>query len=104
MNIALDASTLSLRRDGLIAVRDGEGSRIRCLSGSLWVTEEQGGDDVVLEPGEGFTIRRPGLTLIMALQPTTLQLAEPKVGVLERLGAWMARLLPRRAVAAAGGC
>jgi hypothetical protein len=41
MNIALDASTLSLARDGLIAVRDGQGARIRCVSGHLWITEDR---------------------------------------------------------------
>jgi hypothetical protein len=101
MNIALDASTLSLRRDGLLALRDGQGARVRCLSGNLWITEDHSSSDTILAPGESFTIRRAGLTLIMALQPATLQLCEPRASALAKLGAWLSRALPGRAVSSA---
>jgi hypothetical protein len=104
MNIALDASTLSLDRDGLITVRDGKGSRVRVISGSLWITEHHSSRDTIVEAGESFTIRRPGLTLIMALQPATLQLAEAPATLSESMGEWIQRLLPRRALTATSGC
>ena len=67
MNIELANSTLSLQRDGLVALRDAEGTRVTCVSGALWITEDDRERDVVLEEGQAFTLGRPGLTLIMAL-------------------------------------
>jgi hypothetical protein len=96
MNIALDASTLSLRRDGLLALRDGQGTRVRCLSGSLWITEDHSNRDTVLAAGESFTIRRSGLTLIMALQPATMELSERPRSATARIGTWLSRLWPHR--------
>ena len=104
MNIALDASTLSLGRDGLLAVRDAQGSRVRCLSGSLWITEDHSAGDTIVAAGECFRIRRGGLTLIMALQPATLQLAESPDGAGEGIGDWFGRLFSRREATASAGC
>ena len=104
MNVALDASTLSLSRDGLIAVRDAKGSRVRCLSGSLWITEDHSDRDIIVGPGESFTLRRDGLTLIMALHPASLQLSERRSSFADRLSAWLSRLLPRRSVPSSAGC
>ena len=101
MNVALDASTLSLARDGLIAVRNGRGSRVRCLSGNLWITEDHSGRDTIMAPGESFTLRRDGLTLIMALHPSTLQLTERRETAGDRVRTWIARLAPARRAASA---
>lgn len=102
VNIALDASTLSLARDGLIAVRDARGTRIRCLSGHLWITEDRSELDTVIGPNQSFTIGHGGLTLIMAVSPATLQLAERRSGVAGRVRSWVTGWLlprtPRRAV------
>jgi hypothetical protein len=93
MNIALDASTLSLARDGLIAVRDGQGARIRCVSGHLWITEDRSQRDTIIGPNETFTIGHPGLTLVMAVEPASLQLSEPRLSLGKRLAAWAGRVL-----------
>ena len=86
MNIALDKSTLSLARDGLLAVRDAQGTRITCLAGSLWITEDQRTCDIILTEGESFVLKRPGLTLIMALEPAVLSVRE------RHAESWVARL------------
>ncbi len=96
MNIELDTSTLSLPRDGLVAVRDAEGTRVTCISGALWITEDAREGDVILEAGEAFTIDRPGLTLIMGLLPATLRLAEARKGAARRVAGWLSRVLPVR--------
>ena len=41
--------------------------RLHCLSGMLWLTEENGGGDVVLKAGESLRLTRPGLTVIQAI-------------------------------------
>jgi hypothetical protein len=97
MNIELDQSSLSLLRDGLVALRDAEGTRVTCLSGALWITETDREGDVVLHAGQAFTIGRPGLTLIMALSPASLRLAEREPGdahrqmARPRAAGWQAR-------------
>jgi hypothetical protein len=52
--------------------------RVCCLRGALWITQEQSTSDVLLEAGESFVIDQPGLTLVMALRPSNLQVSEPR--------------------------
>lgn len=94
MNIELENSTIALARDGLIALRDAEGTRVTCLSGALWITEDQEVGDIILEAGESATLRRRGLTLLMALQPASLRLTEQRETLVDRFTARLARWLP----------
>jgi hypothetical protein len=80
MKLELGKSRLGLDRDQLITVRDGKGVRVSCLRGALWITQEQNTADVLLEAGGSFVIDQPGLTLVMALRPSHLQVSEPCVG------------------------
>ena len=102
MQIHLDTSTLSLPLDGMLALRDAQGTRVACLSGTLWITEDHEHGDTMLEAGETFTMRRPGLTLVMALQPASLQLKERREGLAARLRRALAQLLPSRATPVIG--
>ena len=77
MNIALDSSTLHLERDGLIAVRDGRGTLVSCVSGTLWITQDHDTHDNLVGAGETLVIDYAGLTLLTALEPTDLRLIEP---------------------------
>ena len=76
MKLALGQSSVGLERDQLIAVRDARGVRVSCLDGALWITQETMAADVVLEAGQSLVIDTPGLTLVMALRPSTLRLRE----------------------------
>jgi DUF2917 family protein len=80
MRLLLGQSKLSLEPDQLVSVRDGKGVRVACLSGALWITQEQRTADVILEAGQSAVIDSPGLTLVMALGPSTLRVSEPRVG------------------------
>jgi hypothetical protein len=92
MNLTLSLSSIALERDQLIAVRDAVGLRVSCLDGALWITQESMAADVVLEAGQSFVVDAPGLTLLMALSPSTLQLRE-RVGYLsgwrQTLASWL---------------
>jgi hypothetical protein len=91
MKLDLGKSRLSLDLDQLIAVRDGKGVRVACLSGALWITQELSTADVLLEAGEAFVIDHPGLTLVMALRPSNLRVCEPRApafAMLESLLGW----------------
>jgi hypothetical protein len=98
MNIELDNSLLSLAPDGMVALRDAPGTRVMCVSGSLWITEDRQGRDVILQAGDSFVLKRPGLTLIMALEPAALRLSERHETLAARVVRWVRRLLPVWAV------
>jgi hypothetical protein len=104
VNIALDASTLSLSRDGVIAIRDAHGVRVRCVSGALWITENSCTADTILLPGDSITLQRPGLTLIMALEGASLTLYEPHADLWSRVKSGLRRWLPRAGRAAHAQC
>ena len=67
----MDTDLLRAARDlpktGLFRIHDGQGQRIECLQGCLWVTQESDPRDIILEAGEGFTIDRAGETFLSAL-------------------------------------
>jgi hypothetical protein len=94
MNIELENSTLALAGDGLITLRDARDMRVTCLTGALWITEDHERRDIILEAGQSITLRRPGLTLVMALQPSSLRLTEPHDAPVERLATRLSRWLP----------
>ena len=60
MKIELNTPTLALPRDGLIALRDAEGTRVTTLRGALWITQDSHQSDVILEQGQSFTVDRAG--------------------------------------------
>jgi len=77
---------LPLARDRMFALRDAQGSRVQCISGLLWVTEDQRVTDLVLKPGEHFIVAHAGLVLVMALDASTLRIEhEGGLGALGRL-------------------
>lgn len=87
MRLLLGQSKLGLDRDQLVAVRDGKGVLVVCLSGALWITQEHSTADVILEAGQSTIIDHPGLTVVTALSQSTLRIREPRAA-----GAWNALL------------
>jgi hypothetical protein len=67
VNHDLMSAARPLDKGKLVRVHDGRGLRVLCLSGSLWVTQDNDPRDVVLEPGGSFEIDRDGDTLLSAL-------------------------------------
>jgi len=78
MKLRLDRWKLGLDSDQLLSLREAKGVRLFCLTGALWVTQEQSSADVVLEAGDSMRIEHPGLTLVMALSPSTLRVCEAR--------------------------
>jgi hypothetical protein len=67
MDLEPDQQTLELAATGLLSLRDGQATRIRCIQGSVWITEEGQSRDTILERGESYTLSRTGLAVITAL-------------------------------------
>ena len=74
MQIEISSSTLTLSPGGLLAVQDAAGSRVLCRSGILWVTQEGEVKDSIVRAGEVLTIRKPGRTIVTALEDSSLTL------------------------------
>ena len=81
MQIELNSSAITLLPSSVIAVQDGVGTRVLCRSGVLWVTQEGELRDSIVRAGDMLTLRKPGRTVIGALEAASLTLmgAETRV-------------------------
>ena len=79
MQIDINCSTFTLGVNGMLTVQDGNGARIVCRSGSLWVTQEGETKDWVVGPDDDLTIRRSGRTVVTALEAASLTLIPPQL-------------------------
>ena len=74
-----------LRKSQLHRIHDGQGLRVQCPSGCLWLTQQSDPRDVVLEAGDTFTIDRAGDTFLSALADSRfVLLCEPALGASAR--------------------
>ena len=71
MMIDFREANLELQREQVLSFRNVAGLQMRCKRGSLWLTEE-GGREVVLKPGDCFTVGRGGITLVSGMQDGSL--------------------------------
>lgn len=67
MNTDLRLPAISLHHGHTHQVKDGKGLRVACLTGTLWLTQQDDRRDIVLEAGDVATIERDGLSLLTAL-------------------------------------
>jgi hypothetical protein len=81
LHIADGDARINLRRGRLIRIDDGEGFRIRCYTGSLWITQECDGRDIILQSGDVFILDRPGLTLVHALANVQFAVEDPQKAI-----------------------
>lgn len=58
---------VELGPQSLLALKEAKGTRVRCLLGTLWITEEANRKDVVLGPGQVFELRGAGRALVQAI-------------------------------------
>lgn len=64
----------------LLCVEVGRALSVQCLEASVWITQHGGCEDLIVEPGSGVTLARPGLAVIQALKAGRVclrTLAEP---------------------------
>jgi hypothetical protein len=66
--------TIDLQRGKLLSLR-GAGRTVTAHAGTVWITEEGRLDDVVLGPGESFTLGHRGLALIEAIGDASISFA-----------------------------
>lgn len=49
-------------------ILDGIGTEVCAVAGTVWITQEGDQRDVILQPGDRFTLDRAGLALLVALE------------------------------------
>ena len=69
------AIVVDLAYHKLLELDDAEGELIEAIEGILWITQDADPRDVILEPGQSFTVDRPGLTLVSALSDARLRVS-----------------------------
>ncbi len=50
-----------------VSLRRVKNSELRCQSGSVWITEENGSKDIVVSAGQSYRLTRPGRTVVQSL-------------------------------------
>ena len=74
MQIQMQPPLVQLGAGQVLTLDDAAGTRILSRSGTVWVTEENDGNDHIVGPGDAFVLARGGLTVIQALQPACIWL------------------------------
>jgi hypothetical protein len=77
MNLKSDRAELRLESRQILRLRDASGTRVQCLKGALWITQDRDPEDHFIGAGDGLTLDRPGLALIHAIEPAECVLSEP---------------------------
>jgi hypothetical protein len=67
MSTHSEGSLVELSAHRLLNIQDGKGLTVSCRAGSLWITQDSDRRDIVLGPGERFTLDRNGLALVHAV-------------------------------------
>jgi DUF2917 family protein len=67
MKLELKNGAVKLGPNQTLKVVDGAGSTVTAVEGSIWITEENRPNDIVLTPGGKYTLRGRGVALVNSL-------------------------------------
>lgn len=65
-------TTIDLAPRDNLPLRDARGTILRVNRGSLWITQEDDTQDIVLRAGDTWVVERDGLTIVEAQSDTSL--------------------------------
>jgi DUF2917 family protein len=77
MDLKVSRAGLLLEPHQIFGLQDAVGARLQVRRGKVWITQDDDGRDLMVSEGGGFTLDRPGLALVHALEPAEVALAEP---------------------------
>ena len=58
---------IDLEHNEAASLLHAEGNTLRCVRGTLWVTEDNGDGDVVLEAGDSYALTRRGRAVVQSV-------------------------------------
>lgn len=67
MKLELKNGAVKLGPNQTLKVLDGAGSTVTAVEGSVWITEENDPNDIVLEAGKSYRLRERGIALVNSL-------------------------------------
>ena len=67
MTLELKRGTVRLGPNQTLKVVDAAGSTVSAIEGSVWITEENQPNDIVLTPGDSYRLRKSGVALVNSL-------------------------------------
>jgi hypothetical protein len=70
----LDLEPLTLAARSLHRIEDARGTRVTCVAGAVWVTQERDPRDIILSPGQSMILDRPGTAIVFAFRDATITL------------------------------
>ena len=76
MQLQLSRPVIALEAGQVVTLDDAQGTRILTRAGTVWVTEEGEMRDHVVDAGDALVVARPGRTVVQALKPAWISLAE----------------------------
>lgn len=101
MRIELDdRAGMELRREALLRLPAAAGTRITCLQGAVWITEDNLPRDTVLQAGQSYVTAGTGPVIVHAFDESTVCFvgASAPRSVLGRAVAAMTRSVEARAI------
>jgi hypothetical protein len=96
MELLTDDLRIQLDRGRTLRLSDALGATVRVTRGELWMTQEGDPRDVVLGPGDTFSIDRGGLSVLQALSAATVTLGPAASHVPARSASRSGIRMPRR--------
>ncbi|HUF82454.1 MAG TPA: DUF2917 domain-containing protein [Burkholderiales bacterium] len=72
------SKSVDLQRDAALTLRNAKGTRVCCLAGAVWITQDDNRRDIVLEPGGVCELSCSGATVVLALQPARIGVQAPQ--------------------------
>ena len=81
MDSTLQYLLTQLRKDAYLRLSNAQGRTVAVFRGQVWIAQEGDRRDVFVGSGGTFTIDRPGLVIVEALQETSLLVLEPDAPV-----------------------
>jgi len=84
MQIELTQANIALEAHHAMSMTDAIGVQVECRTGQVWLTMDGDSRDIFLAPGDAHSIKRNGLTLISAIEPSLVHVQLPRA----RPAAW----------------
>lgn len=72
MGMTLYSAFTRLDKGRLMRIEDGRGKGVAVLGGPVWITQDNDPRDIYLEDGETFVFDRPGLSIVQALEASSV--------------------------------
>ena len=67
MTLQMKKGAVRLGPNQTLKVVDGKGSTVSAIEGSVWITEENQPNDIVLAAGDSYRFRQSGVALVNSL-------------------------------------